>query len=286
MTRFLFLIMLVIVMLLTPACGLMQSPAPQPQLSATETVPQATAMSELPPTWTPIPTQIPSPTLEPSPTPLPTQDPSAYQIGLVMNPDQVNYPTQTADRTGWKLVEGKTAKILIPSNFEELDFADVFMELLFGVMEAFAEGFVEFAEDLGEELGATPQATAENFDLGELTDMDFVLAFEESSQSAIIFTSAERFPDTTTEDLLNEALTDSETDFQVINREIYIDSPFPTERVILAVEDPELGTGIQVIYVILGDQKAWNLVFTTPENLFTEYLLIFESVVDSLTPLS
>ena len=272
-------------MLLTASCGLIQSPAPQPQLSPTDILPQATAMSALPATWTLVPTLTASPTLAPSPTPIPTQDPTHYRIDLVMAAAEVTYPSETADRAGWTLIEGKTANIQVPSNFEVLDFVGVFMEMMFGVMEAFVEGFVELAAELGEELDGTPQATPENIDLGELPEFDFLLAVEESSQSAIIMASVDRFPDTTTEDLLNEALSNSDTDFQVINREIYLDSPFPMERVILNVVDEELGPGKQVIYAILGEQKAWNLVFTTPENLFESYLPLFESVVDSLVPL-
>ncbi len=242
-------------------------------------------MSALPATWTLVPTLTPSPTLAPSPTPIPTQDPAHYQIDLVMAPAEVSYPSETANRTGWTLIEGKTANIQVPSNFEVLDFVGVFMEMMFGVMEAFVGGFVEFAGDLGEELGGTPQATPEKIDLGELPDFDFLLAVEESSQSAIIMASVERFPNTTTEDLLNEVLSDSDTDFQVISREIYLDSPFPMERLILDVVDEELGSGKQIIYAILGERMAWNLVFTTPEYLFENNLPLFESVVDSLVPL-
>ena len=281
MLRSYFFVILSLVIILAAGCGVIQSPAPQPQLSATVLLPQATAMSALPATWTLVPTLTPSPTLAPSPTPIPTQDPAHYRIDLVMAPAEVNYPLEFSDRTGWTLIEGKAANFQVPSNFEVLDFAGVFVELMFGVMEAFVGGFVEFAGALGEE----PQATPENIDLGELPEFDFLLAVEESSQSAIIMVSVERFPNTTTEDLLNEVLSDSDTDFQVISREIYLDSPFPMERVILDVVDEELGSGKQIIYAILGEQKAWNLVFTTPENLFASNLPLFESVVDSLVPL-
>jgi len=285
MIRSISFTVLAVIILLTTSCGLIQSPAPQPQLSATGILPRATAMSALPATWTLVPTLTPSPTLAPSPTPLPTQDPAHYRIDLVMTAAEITYPSDSTDRTGWTLIEGKTANIQVPSNFEVLDFAGVFMEMMFGVMEVFVEGFVEFAGEFGEELDGSPQTTPEDIDLGELPDFDFLLAVEESSQSAIIMASVERFPNTTTEDLLNEALSNSDTNFQVISREIYLDSPFPMERLILNVVDEELGSGKQVIYAILGEEKAWNLVFTTPENLFESNLPLFESVVDSLVPL-
>jgi hypothetical protein len=53
------------------------------------------------------------------------------------------------------------------------------------------------------------------------------------------------------------------------------------ERVILTVEDEELGLGKQIIYVILGDEMGWNLVFGVSDGLYDQYLPIFESVVDS-----
>ena len=285
MKRTLILFVFTLIILLTASCGIIQAPAPQPQLSATDIVPRATALSALPPTWTQVPTLTPTPTPIPSPTPLPTQDPSNFLIGLVLDASEVHYPPQVADRTGWTLVKGKTANIQIPPGFEVLDFAGVFMELMFDVMQAFADGFVEFAEDLGEELGAAPQSTPENIDLGQLPEIDFVLAIEETSQSAIIMASVEVSPLTTTEDLLNEALSDSEVDFRVASREIYLDSPLPMERVILDVVDQELGSGKQIIYAILGDKSGWNLVFSTPEDLFDSYLPLFESVADSFIPL-
>jgi hypothetical protein len=57
------------------------------------------------------------------------------------------------------------------------------------------------------------------------------------------------------------------------------------ERVILDVEDVELGPGKQMVYVILGDQIAWNVVFTSPADMFEENLLMIEAVVDSFSPL-
>ena len=76
----------------------------------------------------------------------------------------------------------------------------------------------------------------------------------------------------------------SDANFQVIAREHYLDAPFPMERVILAVTDEEYGKGKQIIYVILGEEQGWNLVFTMPEDLYDDYLPLYESVVDSFTP--
>lgn len=216
---------------------------------------------------------------------MPTQDPANYKIGLVLDASGIHYPTLFADRTGWTQVNGKTAAFQIPPGFEVLDFASVLMEMMYGVMQAFTEGFVEFAEGIGEELGATPQSTPDQIDLGEIPEIDFVLAIEESSQSVIIFASVDRSPTTTTEDLLNEALSDSDVDFQISSREIYLDSPFPMERVILDIIDLELGAGKQIIYAILGEYSGWNLVFTTPEDLFSTNLPLFESVADSFIPI-
>jgi hypothetical protein len=269
--------------LLASACGLL-APAPAvPQPSASAGPARATAMSELPPTWTLEPTITPSPTPEPSPTPLPTQDPEHFRIDLVMDPVEISYPVQVLDRTGWKLLAGKTASISIPPTYQELDFAGAMVEMMFGIMESFAQGMVDFAGKLGEELGATPAAEQPEVDLGEAPAFDLLLALEESSSSAIVLVSLERTPETTTEDLLNEGLSGSDKDFLVASREIYLDAPLPMERVVLDVEDPELGPGKQVIYAILGEDRGWNLVFSTPADLYSQNLPLFESVVDSFT---
>jgi len=84
---------------------------------------------------------------------------------------------------------------------------------------------------------------------------------------------------------LNKALSGSEIPFQVEGRELYLDSPYPMERVILNIVDEELGEGKQIIYAILGDQMGWSLIFTTPADLFKPYLPLFESVVDSFAPI-
>ena len=272
-------------LLFSSSCGLLQPPAPQPQLSATDIPPMATAMSKLPPTWTPVPTLLPTPTLPPTPSPLPTQDPENYHIELVMTSVAADYPVDPLDRTGWKKLEGKTASISIPPSYEVLDFAGIFIELMFGVMEAFAEGFTELALDLGEVMGVTPEADLETPDLGEMPEIDFLIALEEATKSTIILVSVNITPGTTTEDLLNQALSNTDAVFNPQSREEYRNVPYPMERVILDIEDEELGPGKQVIYVILDEKMAWNVVFTTPADLFEQNLPLFESAIHSFTTL-
>jgi hypothetical protein len=284
------ILLALLIIVLIAGCDLLDQPAPQPQLSATDIVPKATALSELPPTWTLAPTPTITNTLPPSPTnppPTATLDPNLYNINAVMTPVVVaTHPASPVDTTNWKRIDGQTASILIPPTYEELDFAGMFMEMMFGIMEGFMEGMEDFAEDLGEELGATPQSTIEMPELEEPPPFDFVLAMEESSQSAIILASVERDPGTTTEVLLNEALSDGEEEEEIdlVIREEIIGGDFPMERVILDVDDPELGPGKQIIYVILGPEMGWNLVFTSPANLFENNLSIFETVVHSFSP--
>ncbi len=67
MKKSILLILLSTVIIFTSSCDLLNSPAPPPQLSATDIVPKATAMSELPPTWTLEPTLTPSSTSPPQP---------------------------------------------------------------------------------------------------------------------------------------------------------------------------------------------------------------------------
>ncbi len=284
MKKSILLILLSTVIIFTSSCDLLNTPAPPPQLSATDIVPKATAMSELPPTWTLEPTLTPSSTSPPSHTPTATLDRAQYNISAWMTTVAIVYPSIGVDTSGWTRIEGKTALISIPPSYEVLDFASIFLEMMFGVMEAFTEGFIEFAEDIGEELGVTPEATLEEPDLGEMPEIDFILAIEETSQSAIIFVNVDREPDTTTEILLNQALTDTEAEFQLSTREVLTDGPFPIERVILDIEDEELGPGKQIIYVILGETTAWNVVFTTPLSLFDQNMPIYESVITSFSP--
>jgi len=284
MKKIVSIILLSMLIIFTSSCDLLSTPALPPQLSATNIVPRATAMSELPPTWTLAPTLTPSSTSPPSPTPTATLDPSLFNISAQMTPVAIAYPSVGVDSSGWTRIEGKTASISIPPSYEVLDFANVFIEMMFGLMEAFTEGFVEFAEEFGEELGVTPEATLEEPDLGEMPEVDFILAIEETSQSAIIFVNVDREPNTTTEMLLNQALADAEVDFQLSTREVLTDGPYPIERVILDIEDEELGPGKQIIYVILGETNAWNIVFTTPLSLFDQNMPIYESVIISFFP--
>ncbi len=285
MKRYSILLIIFLIVLIGSSCGLLQPPAPLPQLSATDFPPKATAMSEMPPTWTLVPTLTPSATIPPSPTPRPTQDPENYQIGLAMTPIAVNYPQESDDLTSWNKLEGQTASMFIPPSYEVLDFAGVFMELMFGVMEAFVEGFTDMAVELGEEMGVTPAAEMETPNLGEMPEIDFLIAVEETTQSAIILASVDITPETTTEDLLNQALSDTDANFEPLSREEFLDAPYPMERVVLDVVDQELGPGKQVIYVILGEKMGWNVVFTTPADLYPENLLLFESAIRSFTAL-
>lgn len=281
MRNFRLVLVLSAVSLLASACG--WAPAAPPPPSASLGTPKATALSELPPTWTPAPTTTPLPTKTPRPSATPTQDPDNYQIALVLPAETIPYPSSLPDRTGWQTVTGKTATIMIPPSFEVLDFAGTMMEMMYGLMEAFAEGFVEMAQDLGEELGATPQATLAPLELNELPDFDFIIAQEEGTQASIILVSEDWEPDTTTEDLINSALSNFQGDFQVASRQIFSGAPLEMERVILNVTDPELGPGKQVVYGVLGQGKAWNLMFGVSADQLDTYLPWFESVVDSLT---
>ncbi|MEJ2413042.1 MAG: hypothetical protein P8Y34_08615, partial [Anaerolineales bacterium] len=268
--------------LLASACGL--APAAPPPPSATLGTPKATALSELPPTWTLAPTATLLPTKTPRPTATPTQDPNNYRIDLVMPAEIAPYPDQFVDRTGWIMLEGKTAAVSLPPSFVALDIVSPLMEMMQGMVEAFAEGFTDFAESLGDELGTTPETTPEPIDLGELPAFDFLIALEESSQSTVLLVSAGRGPETTTEDVLNEGLSNLESEFLVTSRERYNEAPLPMERVILSIENEELGRGVQVVYAILGPDAAWNLIFATSADLADHYLPIFESAADSFVP--
>lgn len=212
MPRSIIVSLLTLLILPNASCGLVPWPTapPPPQPSPTSSIIKATAMSEFPPTWTTAPTLVPTLTYTPSPTsppPTATPDPNAYNIEAVMTPVSIVIPADTADTSGWTRIEGYTAAISIPSSYEVLDFSGAFAEMMFGIVEVFAESFTEFAEDLGEVLGTTPQVTEEISDF-EVPLFDFIIAIDETSQSAIILINVDRGPETTTEYLINQALTD------------------------------------------------------------------------------
>ena len=182
-------------------------------------------MSELPPTWTPAPN--PHTISHYSPQPNSPAHPGSGQL-----PDRPGHdagscqlPMDLADRTGWKILEGKTASISIPPTYKVLDFAGVFMEMMFGVMEAFAEGFIELAVN-SEKSWVPHRSEIETPDLGEMPDIDFIIAMEEASQSAIILVTVDIASCNHNEDLLNEALSDREYRFSILSREKYQTLPF------------------------------------------------------------
>ncbi len=276
--RKILLLLLVQLVFFTASCGIIQEPSPPPQLSATDIPPRATALSALPPTWTPVPTPTPIP---PSPTALPTQDPENYRITLVLTPAAEPFPAEVIDRSNWKEMAGNTASVEIPPGYEVIDFAGTFLELMFGLMEAMAEGLTEMALEIGEEIGATPEAEQPMPELGEMPEIDVLIAAEDETSSAILLVSVETTPDTTTEDLINQALSGQENPFRPISWTSYSNVPFPIDRVILSVEDPEHGPGKQALYVILGEQMGWNVIFTSPAETFENNLPAFESVIQS-----
>jgi len=279
-TQIVLLIALVII--IGGACGLMQEPAPQPGLSATDFPPSPTALAKLPSTWTPSPTLIPIPTKPPTPTYLPIQHPNEIRIDLYLGAIMVRYPQEFVNRGSWNTVQGETATIRVPANYEVVDYPDVIPELSFGLMDALTDVNKDLAgiqvDDFGTEI-------LEGFDPDEIPGVDFIIARDESTSTTIILASVNRSAETTSEDLINEALSGGEIDFLVESRLLYLDSPLAMERVILTAENEYLGEVKQIVYAILGEKHGWNLVFITPDNLIKSNLPVFESVVDSLSPI-
>ena len=284
-TSFVFLSL--VLMVSVSACDLLSPPPPPPQPPTMTASPlQVTPLAELPPTWTPAPTLTPTITLTPSPTsPPPTATPNLddFDIEAMMTEVPATSSPDLPGTADWKTISGQTASFQVPPGYQEIDLGEGFGQLMQAFFEFFGETLNELAEEINPALESTPQSTAAALEEEPLPGFDFLIALNEETTSAVVLYSEERTMRLTTEDLLNQALTGTETDFQLNSRQDIVDAERPTERVILDVMDPEFGPGKQIVYGVLGEDFAWTLIFTTPAAAMDQNLPIFEAVVASLT---
>jgi len=290
MRKSILLTIILLGLLLTAGCGLLpeSNPQPPPQPTATDSPFKATPLSELPPTWTPAPTLTPTITFTPSPTtPPPTATPNwnDFDIQAMMTPVTSSVSQELPDTGSWETMTGSTASMKIPPGYEVLDLGEGFGELMSALFGAFIEGFSELASEMGEELTGTPLPVEDPPELEELPAFDFLIAVDPTGMNAFILTGSAYNEGLTTEGLINQSLTESDNEPQLISREVLTDAPYPMERVILEVDDPELGPGRQAIYAVLGDQAAWTVVYAAPAADFEAGLLEAEAAVLSISPI-
>lgn len=279
-------ILVSILMILVTGCTLLSSPPPIP--SATVGSPEATALDALPPTWTAAPTLTPSPTDPPTPTvppPTATANLDNFDIAAMMTPVGATHsPVQPSTAT-WNLIQGQTASLLVPPSYKVVDLGEEFGAMMEALVEGFVDAFSEFSEDLTEAMEITPEATGEIPELENFPEMEFLLALDEADSTAIVLTSEVRTPGLSTEKIINETLTGLDGDFTLITREMIENADRPTERVILDVDNPEMGPERNLIYGMVGEEHAWILILSSPREAFQTNLPIFEAVASSLTPL-
>ncbi len=269
-------------------CDILLAQQSSPPPEATEGEPRATALSKLPPTWTPAPTFTPTITFTPSPT---TPPPSAtpnwnnFDIQAMMTPVNVSISPQNPGTEGWQTIAGSTFRMKIPPDYQAIDLGEGFGELMSAFFSAFMEGFAEFAAEMGEELSETTVPTQETPELAEFPDFDFQIAIDSNRLSAFIISGSKYVEGITTEDLINQSLTNFDEEFLLLSREIITDTEYQIERVVIEIDDPDLGIGNQAIYAVLDDQNAWTVMFAAPLEQFESEQFGAEAAVLSLSPL-
>ncbi len=279
-------ILLTCMLLLTlTACqpGMQSSPSFTPTTQPATVTP----LANLPDTWTPQPTFTPSPT---SPTPLPHSPTPSQTISTLkitsslpaMTPVRVTHAPQVEIPAEWQRVEAETISFRLPPYLEVMDLGSGMGELFQLFIQGFAEGFSDVAEELGQEFGATPQSTPDLSQLDDLPAFDLVMALDETQLVAMMMTGEEMEEPVSLEESLNEALSNVDTDFELLRKEIVDNAPQPTARVFLTVDDEEEGKGKQVLYVIQEGDMRWTFYFASALETFPDYKPDFEAVIDSV----
>jgi hypothetical protein len=164
-----------------------------------------------------------------------------------------------------------------------MDLGSGFGELFQILIEGFVEGFSGLAEEMGGEIGLTPESTQDISELENLPGFDFVMAFHETDLAVIMLIGEETENGLPLDQALDEALTGVEGEYTLLRVERIQDGPYPMARAFLTVEDETLGTGKQVIYVIQGEDAQWTFFFGSPLAQFDSYLPQFEMVISTLT---
>ena len=286
-TRTMILFTFTLLLTLT-ACGTGDQSAPP--LTLTPRPATVTPLQDLPDTWTPQPTATPSPTSPATATPLPpsptlTETISSSEITpslSAMTPVQVTQLSHSGIPANWQQVEAETASFSLPPYLKVLDMGSGMGEMMRLLMAGFIEGFSDMAEEIGQEFGATPQATLDLSELDDLPAFDLVMAMDENQLVVMMMTGEELEEPPTIEQSLNEALGNVDAEYELIRKEIVTDAPQPTARVFLTVDDEVQGKGKQVLYVLHKDNMRWTFYFAAPLDTFEDHLPDFEQVINSL----
>ncbi len=228
-----------------------------------------------PPTWTPT-----------MPPPPPTTTPTSAEIstsGLLTGQAILTKATpyfSASQIVGWQRVEGATATFLLPTTFEVLDMGSEFGMLMAAMMTGMMEGMVGLANDLGESFGADP-ITPTPLDMSELEDafnIDFVLATQaDHKTSAFLFSEPLEEP-STLEEQVEATLVEQDNPVEIVSAHRLVGTTYETARLQLKATDQETGERGQVlIYVILLEDRVYQLGYTAEDALFNALLPTFEA---------
>jgi hypothetical protein len=233
---------------------------------------------EFPPTWTPtsVPTQVPA-----TETPQASTNPATPELSSSLPALNAATPVPASmSIASWQKVEGATAAFYLPSSFEVLDMGSEFGLIMAALMTGLMEGMVDMANELGEEFGVDP-ITPTPMDMSELEaafNIDFVLAMEGDQKTSAFLFSEPLEEATSLEGQMQATLDEQENPFEVLSMDRVMDSPYETGRMNLRAIDSESGEpGYVLIYIILLDDRVYQLGYTTPVDRFEELLPIFET---------
>ncbi len=253
------------------------APAPTQEPVAAQNQPTLSSVA-FPPTWTPdvVPTK-----------PAASATPALIEPSNVENDAQLSFQWGAATPVSpqlpintWQRVEGATATFMLPQSFEVLDMGSEFGVLMAALMTGLMESMVEVASEIGEEFGATPISPTpfDTTDLESAFNLDFVLAMQaDQKTSAFLFSEPLEEP-STLEEQVEAILDEQENASEIVSIDEIIESRQETARLHLIATDGETGErGHVLIYVILLNERVYQLGYTTDFERFEELLPIFEA---------
>jgi hypothetical protein len=105
-----------------------------------------------------------------------------------------------------------------------------------------------------------------------------VLAMESDQKTSAFLFSEPLEGATSLEEQMQATLEEQENPFEVLSMDRLMDSPYQTGRMNLRVIDSESGEpGHVLIYIILLNDRVYQLGYTTSVDRFEEMLPIFET---------
>ncbi|MEJ2011926.1 MAG: hypothetical protein P8X64_06830 [Anaerolineales bacterium] len=251
---------------------------------------------ELPPTWTPTASSTPSPTRPTHTAPPPTitrtakpslgpaEEAAAWTPRPLPTIPTVQYVTSVpaaTDFTGWQRVETALAAFMLPDTYEVIDLGSGFSEFFGEFAEGFVEGMGEFANQFAGELDLTPTPfSVEGLD--EAFTFDFIVALGPDLQTGVVLVSEPMDSIPKLEQQMRAALGSMEGDLTVLSWQVLEDTAIPTGRIVIEADDSQTGlTGRALMYIFLGRDQVWSLIYQTPASAFQANLPLFEKSASS-----